>query len=128
MDASVGGPSYRSHAALKFAAGVARVFSVLIVIGTSLGAVASLAGIGGITPGSTVPVAVPGGLAILFLVIGVIYAVLFWAGADALVMLADGDDAHRLTQFQLARLSAQIAALPAARSGSPSSDATERLT
>jgi hypothetical protein len=114
---------------LKFAAGVARVFAVLIVIGTSLGAAASLAGIGGITPGgATVPVAVPGGLAVLFLVIGVIYAVLFWAGADALVMVADSDDAHRLTQFQLARLSAQIATLHAAPGGPPSSDATERLT
>lgn len=133
MDASVSGPAYRSHTALKFAAGVARVFAVLIVAGTSVGAVASLVGISGARvsptslPGVPLTVGVPGAVAVLFLVLGLIYAVLFWAAADALVMLADGDDAHRSTQFQLAQLSTQLAALRDVRNGTASTDVTERL-
>jgi hypothetical protein len=118
-------PIYRSHVAMKFAAGVARVFAVLIAAATVVGSAATLAG----SRSAVVPVtfAVSGALVVLFLVIGLIYAVLFWAAADALVMLADSDDAHRLTQFQLAQLSAQIGTLRADRGGTPTSDATERL-
>jgi hypothetical protein len=119
------GPVYRSHVAMKFAAGVARVFAVLIAAATVVGSAATLAG----SRSALVPVtfAVSGALVVLFLVIGFIYAVLFWAAADALIMLADSDDAHRLTQFQLAQLSAEIGTLRADRGGTASSDATERL-
>jgi hypothetical protein len=123
-------PAYRRHTALKFAAGFARVFAVLIAAGSIIGAAATLASNSAAL--APLPVASSGAFAIFFLVAGLIYAVLFWAGADALVMLADSDDAHRLTQFQLAQLTSRIDALQNVRAETqpavrPSTNPTERL-
>ncbi|MEA2662958.1 MAG: hypothetical protein QOH08_2530 [Chloroflexota bacterium] len=116
------GPAYRRHTALKVAAAVARVFSVIVVAATFAGAAATLV--------SLRPAVAPfvvefsGAAAVFFLFVGLMYSVLLWAAADALILLADGDDAHRLTQFQLEQVNARLDALGAT---GQRTDETERL-
>jgi len=106
-------PKQRSHAALKFAAGVMRLAAVLIggltllatlsivsATGTATRGVADLAG-GGLASS----LGQAGGLAALVVAaIGLTYAVFLWAIADVFVLLADGDDIQRRLEFHLASL------------------------
>jgi hypothetical protein len=109
---------------MKFAAGLARAFAVLVAAGALIGATFALRGSNAAV--ASLPV-VASGVSLLFVVVALVYAALFWAAADALIMLADGDDLHRLTQFQLAQLSARLDGMRDARPAALPSDATERM-
>ncbi len=43
--------------------------------------------------------------------VGFFYAALIWAGADVFIMLADSDDAHRRTHYELQQLRNELASL-----------------
>ena len=93
----------RRHFAVKFAAGALRVAAVLILIAGTFGAFAVTRGQ---VPGANTPFPVDaGGLAIVFvLFFTLVYAVIVWGFADALILLADSYDAQRITQQQVAVL------------------------
>jgi hypothetical protein len=107
------GPVLRDHTALRVAAGLARMGAVLTAL-AALGLGVSVASpIRGIA-GTAIPIygLVPGALIWLA---GLLYSVVLWAGADVFIMLADSDDAHRRTHFELRELRRELAAAVDAR-------------
>jgi protein-S-isoprenylcysteine O-methyltransferase Ste14 len=96
-------PRDRIHFAVKFAAGAMRVAAILVVLLAIGGSVAlfnlpSIPGAQGLSIEPLVAIVV----ATLAVVLGLILALILWGFADALVLLADVDDAQRETQRQLA--------------------------
>ena len=118
----------RSHFAIKFTAAFMRVAALLFVIGGLLGALAVTQFQ---TPSGTVqgvPIAVAGIGYIVVLVLSLIYAIILWGFADALVLIADTNDAQRESAQQITQLMLERRTEPAASYVMPvSSDTTERL-
>lgn len=118
----------RSHFAIKFTAAFMRVAALLIVIAGVLGALAVTQFQ---TPSGTVqgvPVAVAGFGYVVVLVLSLIYAIILWGFADALVLIADTNDAQRESAQQIRQLMLERRTEPAASIVTPvSSDTTERL-
>jgi hypothetical protein len=103
------GPVFRDHTALKVTAGLTRVFAGLvaaIAVGVSINMASLMRG--------ALPVTMPAygfAPAVLVLIVGFFYAAIIWAGADVFIMLADSDDAHRRTQYELQQLRRDLAAV-----------------
>ena len=118
----------RGHFAIKFTAALLRVAALLIVIGGLFGALAVTQFQ---TPSGTIQ-GVPAGAAaigyVFVLAFTLIYAIMLWGFADALVLIADTNDAQRESAQQLAQLMLERRTEPAASYVAPvSSEATERL-
>jgi hypothetical protein len=118
----------RSHFAIKFTAAFMRVASLLIVIGGLLGGLAftqfqnQTANVAGF-PGAAAAIGY-----IVAVVFAFIYAIILWGFADALVLIADTNDAQRESAQQIAQLMLERRTEPAASFVTPvSSDRTERL-
>jgi len=103
-----GGPHYRDHSAIKFAAGLLRVISVLIAF-ASIAAGWSLASLGRDLAPSVNLGPWP---AIFVASVGLAQAVVLWAFADALILLADADDSHARIEFRLEQTRTDSAAEP----------------
>ena len=118
----------RSHFAIKFTAAFMRVASLLILLGGILGALALTQFQ---TPTGTiqgVPVAAAGIGYVIAVVFTLIYAIFLWGFADALVLIADTNDAQRESAQQIAQLILERRTEPAASFVTPvSSETTERL-
>jgi hypothetical protein len=121
----------RGHFAIKFTAAFMRLIAILLVIGGLLGGLAftqfqtqtsNIAGLPGAAAGIGYIVAV---------VFTLIYAIILWGFADALVLIADTNDAQRLTHAQVAQLMSERSERiePRASLMTPvsSADLTERL-
>ena len=106
-----GGPHYRDHSAIKFAAGLLRVISVLIAF-ASIAAGWSLASLGRDLAPSVNLGPWP---AIFVASVGLAQAVVLWAFADALILLADADDSHARIEFRLEQTRTDSAAEPHSR-------------
>jgi Zn-dependent protease with chaperone function len=115
----------RSHFAIKFTAAVMRIVALLIVIGGVIGGLAFTqfqnATISGL----------PGAAAALGYLIAVVFtfnnAIIQWGFADALVLIADTNDAQRVTQAQVAQLMAERGEPRVSMMAPVTSDASERL-
>jgi hypothetical protein len=118
----------RSHFAIKFTAACMRVASLLIVIGGLIGGLAFTQ-----FQNQTLNVTgLPGAAAAIGYIVAVvfafIYAIILWGFADALVLIADTNDAQRESAQQLAQLMLERRTEPAASFVTPvTSDATQRL-
>jgi hypothetical protein len=119
-------PKPRTHFAIKFTAAVMRLVAVLFVVAGVIGGLATTQlqtpGIPGFAP-------VASGIAyVVVIAVTLIYAVILWGFADALVLIADTNDAQRVTQAQIALLMAERGE-PHVAMVAPvaSSDTTERL-
>ena len=117
----------RGHFAIKFTAAVMRVVALFILIGGLLGALAVTQFQ---TPSGTiqgVPVAAAAIGYVVVLALTLVYAIILWGFADALVLIADTNDAQRATQAQVAQLMAERGEPRASIMAPVRSDATERL-
>ena len=117
----------RGHFAIKFTAAVMRVAALLIVIGGLFGALAVTQFQ---TPSGTiqgVPVAAAAVGYVAVLVLTLVYAIMLWGFADALVLIADTNDAQRVTQAQVNQLMAERGEPRASLMAPVRSDETERL-
>jgi hypothetical protein len=94
----------RSHFAIKFTAGVMRVVAVLFVLGAVFGSAAGVMQQQMLMDAMAMPVVTLAFFWIVGLVFTLIYALLLWGFADALVLLADVDDAQRLAQREITQL------------------------
>jgi hypothetical protein len=119
-------PKPRSHFAIKFTAAVMRLVAILFVIAGLIGGLATTQlqtpGLPGFAP-------VASGIAyVVVIAVTLIYAIFLWGFADALVLIADTNDAQRVTQAQIALLMAERGE-PRVALVAPvtSPDATERL-
>jgi len=120
----------RSHFAIKFTAALMRLAAILFVIGGLIGGLA-FTQFQTQTASGTIQ-GLPGAAAaigyIVAVVFTVIYAIMLWGFADALVLIADTNDAQRESAQQLAQLMSERRTEPVASYVAPvSSDATERL-
>jgi hypothetical protein len=116
----------RSHFAIKFTAAFMRVAAILILIGGLLGALAIMQFQ---TPTGTiqgVPFAAAGIGYAIAVVFTLIYAIILWGFADALVLIADTNDAQRESAQQLSMLMLERRTEPTASYVAPV-DQTERL-
>ena len=117
----------RSHFAIKFTAALMRIVALLIVIGGVIGGLAFTqfqnATVSGL-PGAAAAVGY-----LIAVVFTFIYAIILWGFADALVLIADTNDAQRVSEQQIAMLMLERRTEPAVSYVAPAvpSDATERL-
>lgn len=117
----------RGHFAIKFTAALMRIVALLIVIGGVLGGLAFTqfqnATVSGL-PGAAAAVGY-----LIAVVFTFIYAIILWGFADALVLIADTNDAQRVSEQQIATLMLERRTEPAVSYVAPvaPSDATERL-
>ena len=117
----------RGHFAIKFTAALMRIVALLIVIGGVVGGLAFTQFQNSIVGG------LPGAAAAVGYLIAVvftfIYAIILWGFADALVLIADTNDAQRVSEQQIATLMLERRTEPAVSYVAPAvpSDATERL-
>jgi hypothetical protein len=102
--AAVKPPRVRGHFPIKFTAGVMRVVAVLFVLGALLGGGAGVMQLQTISEMTALPVVTLGFIWIVGVVFALIYALLLWGFADALVLLADIDDSQRLAQREITEL------------------------
>jgi hypothetical protein len=118
----------RGHFAIKFTAAFMRVASLLTVIGGVVGALAFTQ-----FQNQTSNVAgLPGAAAAIGYIVGVVFtfisAIILWGFADALVLIADTNDAQRESAQQITQLILERRTEPAASFVTPvSSETTERL-
>jgi hypothetical protein len=119
----------RGHFAIKFTAAVMRVGAIILVIGGLIGGLAftqfqSAVQSAGLTPG--LPTGVSVIAYVIAVVVSLIYAIILWGFADALVLIADTNDAQRESAYQISQLMLDRRTEPAASYVDPV-DATQRL-
>jgi hypothetical protein len=121
-------PRQRSHFAIKFTAFVMRLVAILFFV---TGVIGGLATTQLQTPDLPGLAPVASGIAyVVVIAVALIYAIILWGFADALVLIADTNDAQRIAQAQIAQLMAERGLdEPRAALVVPvtASDATERL-
>jgi Zn-dependent protease with chaperone function len=121
----------RGHFAIKFTAALMRIVALLIVIGGVVGGLA-FTQFQTQTASGTLQ-GLPGAAAAIGYLIAVvftfIYAIILWGFADALVLIADTNDAQRVAEQQIATLMLERRTEPAVSYVAPvvPSDTTERL-
>ena len=121
----------RGHFAIKFTAAFMRLIAILLVIGGLIGGLAftqfqaQTSNVAGL-PGAAAAIGY-----VVAVVFTLIYAIILWGFADALVLIADTNDAQHMTQAQVAQLMSERSERiePRASLMTPvsSSDVTERL-
>ncbi|HUQ42097.1 MAG TPA: hypothetical protein VM052_06330 [Candidatus Limnocylindrales bacterium] len=115
----------RGHFAIKFTAAVMRIGAIILVIGGLIGGLAFTQ-----FQSSVQTQGFPAGASaiayVVAVVVSLIYAIILWGFADALVLIADTNDAQRESAYQIAQLMLDRRTEPAASYVDPV-DATQRL-